>query len=360
MAPLRIAVFGAGYIGSKHADWLRQQPDCVVAGIADPSEAARAWCEAQGFAWAADYRHLLDRPLDGVVVATPNATHLPIGLDCIARKLPMLMEKPLADTVAAAAELAVAAKRAEVPVLVGHYRRHNPHVVAARRLILSGAIGRLVAVSLRLAFLKPDDYFLPEWRRTAGGGPVLINFIHDIDALRFLCGEIASVQATYSSAARGHPVEDTAAITMTLAGGALVTALLSDSVASPYSWDINAAEDALYPVYGKDAYLIGGTEGSLALPKLRLWSYGAAKGWREPISETECAVAPGDAYLLQAAHFLRVVRGEEAPVVSAVEAAKNQIVAEAIAEAAAGGGRIALAPRLEALERELAAAGSGR
>jgi predicted dehydrogenase len=354
-APLRIAVLGAGWIGRKHVDWLRQQPDCIVVGVADPSEAARAWCEGQRVDWTADYRKLLDQSLDGVIVATPNATHLPIGLDCIAKGLPMLMEKPLADTVAAATELALAARRAGVPVLVGHYRRHNPHVVAARRLIEAGAIGRLAAVSLRLAFLKPESYFAPEWRRSAGGGPVLINFIHDIDALRFLCGEIFAVQATYSSAARGLPVEDTAAILMTLANGALVTALLSDTVTSPYSWDINAAEDAVYPVYGKDAYLIGGTEGSLALPKLRLWAYGAAKGWQAPLSETACPVEPGDAYLLQAAHFLRVVRGEAVPAVSAVEATKNQIVADAIAEAASTGSRIELAGRFEALERGVSA-----
>lgn len=348
---LRIGIIGAGYIGKRHLAWLRQQPDCLVAGVADPTEAARAWCAEAGVDWSADYRDLLDRDLDGVIVGTPNATHLPIGLDCIARKLPMLMEKPLAETVAAATELAAAAKRAAVPVLVGHYRRHNPEVVAAKRLIETGAIGRLVAVSLRLAFFKPDGYFAPEWRRTAGGGPVLINFIHDIDALRFLCGEVASVQATYSSAVRGHPVEDTAAITMTLANGALVTALLSDTVASPYSWDLNAAEDAVYPVYGKDPYLIGGTEGSLALPKLRMWSYRGAKGWHEPISEAACPVEPGDAYLLQAAHFLHVVRGEEAPVVSAIDATKTQIVADAIAEAASTGRRIEITERLGILER---------
>lgn len=353
MRTLRIGIVGAGYIGRKHADWFCRQPDCTVAGVADPTAAARDWCAAQGLDWTADYRDLLGKDLDGVIVATPNASHLPIGLDCIAKRLPMLMEKPLADTVAAATELAVAARRAGVPVLVGHYRRHSPEVVAAKRMIEEGAIGRLVAVSLRLVFLKPDDYFLPEWRRTAGGGPVLINFIHDIDALRFLCGEISSVQATYSSATRGHPVEDTAAITMTLANGALVTALLSDTVASPYSWDLNAAEDAVYPVYGKDAYLLGGTEGSLALPKLRMWSYGAAKGWHEPLAEAACPVAPGDAYLLQAAHFLRVIRGEEEPVVSAVDAAKTQIVAEAIAEAAASGQRIDLRERLEAVERTI-------
>ncbi|MDQ0467691.1 Gfo/Idh/MocA family protein [Labrys wisconsinensis] len=353
-APLRVAVIGAGYIGRRHADWLAAHPGCVVAGIADPADAAREHCAARGIPWFADFRDLIGRA-DAAVVAAPNALHLAVGLACLEHGLPVLVEKPLADTAAAATAFAAAARRSGVPVLVGFYRRHGAVLQEARRRIAAGDLGRIVTASLRLVFLKPDVYFEPAWRRSPGGGPLLINAIHDIDALRYLLGEMTGVQAVLANAARGFAVEDSGAILMTFESGAIATAILSDSVASPYSWDINAAEDSVYPAYGKDVYLIGGTAASLALPELRRWSYPGERGWTQPLAEETLPVAPVDPYRAQCAHFIRVARGEEAPAVTAEDAARTQIVAEAIREAAETGRRIDLAPRFAALDDALAA-----
>ena len=93
--------------------------------MADP-----AW---QGEKRYADYRQMLERVKpDGVIIATPNALHVPAGLACVQRGIPILVEKPIADTVAASNELVTAAERARVPLLVGHHRRHNPLLEKAR------------------------------------------------------------------------------------------------------------------------------------------------------------------------------------------------------------------------------------
>lgn len=351
---IRIAIIGGGVIGRRHVAWLRQQADCTVAGLADPSNEARAYADSHGLAWFADYRTLLDSKPDGVIVCTPNSLHLPMGLACLARGIPTLMEKPVADTAAAATELTRAVQSSSTPVLIGHYRRHSTTVIAARDIIASGELGRLVSIDIRLMFLKPDDYFLPAWRTQPGAGPVMINLVHDIDALRFMCGEIASVQACSSRAVRGSAVEDTAAIILQLENGAIVTVNLSDTIPSPYSWDLNAGEEPSFAINGKDVYLVGGTEASLALPSFRMWRYGAEGGWMQPLLEQQREVPREDPYVRQCVHFLRMVRGLEAPMVTVAESTRSQMVSEAVHEAASTGVRIDMTARFAAFEAAIA------
>ena len=74
-------------------------------------------------------------------------------------------------------------------------------------------------VSAVWAVRKPDDYWDAAWRSAPGGGPVLINLIHDIDCLRYICGEIVEVQAAASSATVSPVVTSPSATTSTRASG---------------------------------------------------------------------------------------------------------------------------------------------
>src|SRR5438128_2128422 len=156
--PTRIAVIGAGLIGRKHLGILKDDPAFEVAGIADPAPQAAAYARENGFAYFKDTEALLDKAKpDGVIIANPNALHRETALACIARKIPTLVEKPLADTLADARIIADAAAQANVPVLTGHHRRHNPIMQAAREFVASGALGKLVAVTGTWLHRKPDD-----------------------------------------------------------------------------------------------------------------------------------------------------------------------------------------------------------
>src|SRR5207237_7798811 len=134
------------------------------------------------------------------------------------------------------------AERAGVALLVGHHRRYNPVIEKSRELVRSGALGKLITVVALWLIRKPDDYFEIAWRREQGGGPILINLIHDIDDLRYICGEIDSVQAMTSNAMRGFAVEDTAAITLRFFNGAIGTVTVSDAVPAPWWWEITSGE----------------------------------------------------------------------------------------------------------------------
>jgi predicted dehydrogenase len=342
-APLKIALVGAGLIGRAHLDRLDASPDCDCAAICDPTDSAKALSGERGTPWFASITEMLAamKP-DGAIIATPNALHVPGAIECLEAGVPVLIEKPLAESVAAAELLVAAQARKGVPVLGGHHRRHNPIVKAARKLVQGGGIGRLVAVNSLFLIRKPDDYFDVAWRREAGGGPVLINLIHDIDNLRFICGEIDSVQAMTSNATRGFAVEDTAALIFRFANGALGTATVSDVTPTPWSWELSSGENTSYPRRDGLCYLIAGSEGSLSIPSLERWHYEGRQGWWEPLLRESLAIAPVEPLAEQIRHFCAVIRGTEAPITDAIDAARTLAVIEAVGEAARRGAAVTI------------------
>ena len=112
-----------------------------------------------------------------------------------------------------------------------------------------------------------------------------MNMIHEVDNLRALAGEIVAVQAFASNTTRGFPVEDTVAINLRFANNALGAFLLSDTAASSKSWEQTTQENPAFAAYpDQDAYVIMGTNGSLAVPTMRLQFYERTqdRSWFKP------------------------------------------------------------------------------
>lgn len=342
MALPRIAIVGAGLIGRRHVELVRQSPACELAGIVDPAPAAAEVAAGAGVPLhrsVGEFFAAEGTEGVGVIVATPNRLHVPVALDCVAHGVPVLVEKPIADTAEDGSRLAEAAEKAGVPLLIGHHRRYSPLLEAAARTVAAGTLGRVVAVQGSALFHKPDEYFdAAPWRREPGGGPILINMIHEVDDLRAVCGDIVAVQAMAASETRGHPVEDTVAIALRFASGALGTFLLSDTAAAPFSWELTSGEDGAYPqVPDADCYVIAGTRGSLRVPTMRLTTYPTAPSWWEPLETAVVDVEKADPLARQLAHFCDVVRGGAVPRVSGRDAVTTLRVTLAIAEASRSG-----------------------
>jgi predicted dehydrogenase len=162
-----------------------------------------------------------------------------------------------------------------------------------------------------------------------------------------LCGDIVAVQAFASNATRGFAVEDTVAINLRFANGALGTFMLSDTAASARSWEQTSQENKAYTTYpDEDCYVIAGTSGSLSVPTMRLKTYGRAedRSWWKPFDERVVAITRDDPLANQIAHFVRVVRGEAEPVVSARDGLQNLRITEAIAKAAQTGAIVHTTP----------------
>ena len=338
---IRLGLIGAGLIGRRHAELIAADSDLDLVGIADPADAGRELARRHGADHHDDFRELIDRhALDGVVIAAPNQLHAEIGLACLEQGLPLLVEKPIADTFEAGAALVRAAEGRGLPLLVGHHRRFNAAVEATHAMLRGGRIGDLVAVAAVWGVRKPDDYFeAAAWRRAEGGGPVLINLIHDIDCLRHFAGEIEEVRAITSNVQRGFEVEDTAAALLRFASGALGTVTLTDCAPSPWGWEAGSNDNPGIAGSGRNCYRFFGTAGSLEFPNLVLWRHdgGAAGDWRQPLHATPCPQPSNDALAAELRHFGRVIRGEEPPRVSGREGLATLSATLAVKESARSG-----------------------
>ncbi|MEP0940672.1 MAG: Gfo/Idh/MocA family oxidoreductase [Rhizobiaceae bacterium] len=325
----KIGVVGAGLIGRKHID-IAAAANALHA-IIDPFEPGRELAQEKQCLWTPNLdEYLSSHKPDGVIIATPNQLHVAHGLACTRHKVPMLIEKPIADIPEQAEELVKQAAAAGVPILVGHHRRHNPLIKAAKSSIVEGKIGQIVSVHAQFWLRKPDDYFDVEWRRSKGAGPIFINLIHDIDLLRHLCGEVVQVQAMEANRTRGHEVEDSAAVLLKFDNGALGTVSVSDAIPAPWSWELTAKENPAYPATDANCYTIGGTMGALSIPDLTLWTQPQEQSWWAPIDHNNVPYDAADPLPLQFQHFLDVIDGKVEPLASGVEGLRTLRVISAI------------------------------
>lgn len=338
---LRIAVAGAGLIGIRHIEEIDASDAVRLSAIVDPSPAAAEVARKYDVPLYATLSELFERDKpDGVILATPNQLHVAGGLACVAAGVPVIVEKPIGDSVAGATELVEAGETAGVPVLTGHHRNYSSIMGRAREIVASGNLGRIVAVVGTALFYKPDDYFDvgDGWRREPGGGPILLNLIHEVNNLQSLVGDIVRVHAVTSNATRAFAVEDTAAMVFTFANGALGTFLLSDAAASPRSWEQTSQENRSYATYpDEDCYHIAGTEGSLSIPTMRVKTYAGARSWWEPFESSTERLAPVDPLAMQISHFAAVIRGEARPICSGRDGLNTLRVVDAVVQSARTG-----------------------
>jgi predicted dehydrogenase len=341
MSTVRVAVAGAGMIGARHIEEVDASDSTQLSAIVDPGPVGPELAQKFNVPLYQSLAELFqkDKP-DGVILATPNRMHVGGGLECIAAGVPVIVEKPIGDTVEAATRLVEAGEAAGVPVLTGHHRNYSSIMAKAREIIQSGRLGPIVAVSGTAIFHKPDDYFDAGggWRRQRGGGPILLNLTHEVNNLLSLVGDIVRVQAATSNATRGFPVEDTAALVLTFASGALGTFLLSDTAGSARSWEQTSQENADYATYpDEDCYHIAGTTGSLSVPTMRLRIFPGKRSWYEPFENSTVPLDRTDPLANQIAHFAAVIRGEAEPICSGRDGLKTLQVVDAVVESARTG-----------------------
>src|SRR5215468_3542606 len=146
---LRVGVVGAGVMGTNHARVLAGLPNITLVGVVDPLPAHRARATEYTNCRTFDrLDELIAQGVDAVTIAAPTHLHHEIALICIARKIHVLVEKPIASSVEEGRAIVDAAQRAGVTLMIGHVERFNPAVAAVKQAlagedILSIAITRV-------------------------------------------------------------------------------------------------------------------------------------------------------------------------------------------------------------------------
>ncbi|MEQ9326915.1 MAG: Gfo/Idh/MocA family oxidoreductase [Rhodospirillales bacterium] len=346
MSVIRVAVVGAGVIGRTHIETLGKSDGFALSAIVDPAPGAPRLAAEHGVPHFPDIEGLLEaRAADAVIVASPNHTHVPYATLLLEAGIPVLLEKPVANEAADAERLVAAVERTGVPLLLGHHRRHNPIIKAAKAAIEAGRIGEMVTAVVNSTLAKPAAYFNAEWRRTPGqGGPLAINMSHEIDLLRHFFGEAASVRAVVSHARRNSPVEDTASAIITFRSGGIASLTISDASCGPWAWDLSAGEaPARFPAHDISAHIYSGTKAGLSLPDLGLWTYsGAEPDWETEQRRETLTYIPAPVYMEQLKQFADVIRKGATPLVTCADGLANMRIIDAMRASAASGREVVL------------------
>ena len=338
-AEAKLVVVGAGTIGMRHIMAINLCPGAKLAGVAEKDERVRAELAGKGIAVSPNVERLVeDSQPDGVIIATPTDAHCHSALPVISAGIPVLVEKPIAASLNESEAIAAAATRAGTKVLVGHQRRYHPQAAMAREMIRTGKLGEILLVSGVWGVRKHEGYYRQAFRRTREAGPVMINFIHDIDMLRHVLGEIESVAARLSNKIGGGLKEDAGVVSMKFASGALGSFALSDRVSSPWSWESATGENRIVPDAGQNCFRFMGTESSLDFPNLVHWTHEGGKGdWSRSISGEQIKCQRIDPFVSQLNHFLDVIHGLAKPLINVRDATASLRAALAVLEAADSG-----------------------
>src|ERR1700724_3251240 len=171
---LRVGVVGAGVMGSNHARVLAGLPDIDLVEVVDPLPAHRARAtELTNCRTFAELDELIAEGVDAVTIAAPTHLHHEIALACLAHKIHVMVEKPIASSVEEGRAIVTAAHRAGVTLMVGHVERFNPAVAAIKQALTGEDI-----LSIAITRVGP---FPP---RMSNVGVVIDLAGHDIDLIR--------------------------------------------------------------------------------------------------------------------------------------------------------------------------------
>lgn len=242
------AVIGCGDVSAVHLEAVAKLNGATLVAVcdADPQRLASAMA-AWGVPGYADHLALIEaaRP-DVVHICTPHDQHAAVAADCLERGVNVIVEKPLAHTLAEGRRLVEAASAGRAKIAVCFQNRYNATSQAMHALLSSGELGAVTGASATVMWQRSAEYYRDRpWRGTwaGGGGGLLMNqAIHTVDLLQWLVGDVVAVTGNASTRflSGAIEVEDTAEFVAEHAGGARSAfyATLANPFNAPVTLDV--------------------------------------------------------------------------------------------------------------------------
>jgi len=265
---VRFGLIGCGEIAAANAAAILASSNGAITHAADPHlDLARRLASSCGARADADADAVIESPhVDAVVISTPHHLHAPLALRAANAGKHVIVEKPMATSVADCDAMIEGAKHAGVLLSVCYCQRFDPRVAAARRLVEQGILGDLLGTRISFGQRREQAYYgdpggVPNWRSrrdTAGGGVLIMNACHILDHMGWIAGSgVVEISAHGATQTHATEVEDAVSASYRYANGGLGSLDATTSLTGPWYF-----EQALW-----------GTEGRLIVaPELRYWS----------------------------------------------------------------------------------------
>ncbi|MDR1203572.1 MAG: Gfo/Idh/MocA family oxidoreductase [Tannerellaceae bacterium] len=200
---ISFAVVGCGHIGKRHAEMITRDEGAKLSALCDIRPQAELGMEAYDVPFFPDFEILLSAslPVDVISICTPNGWHAPMAVKAIEAGYHVIIEKPMALTLADAEHIVYASLKYRKQVFCVMQNRYSPPSVWIKEMIASGTLGDIYMVQLNCYWNRDERYYKPGgWHGSAtlDGGTLFTQFSHFIDIMYWLFGDICNIQARFA------------------------------------------------------------------------------------------------------------------------------------------------------------------
>lgn len=337
MAPLRFAILGPGMVAQYHHAALQAHADASVelaAVVHHNPKRFSAISEAFGVPCVSEVDMLADSSIDAVILCTPSGQHADQAVAAAQAGKHVLVEKPLATTLADADRMIAACEAAGVKLGVVFQRRGLPTFQRVHQALAAGDLGTLTMGTLQMPYFRPQSYYdQAAWRGTwalDGGGVLMNQGIHLIDLLVWYMGDPVEVSASGGALQWAIDVEDTVAATLRFANGSLATLTATTTAAPGFTHKLG--------LYGT----LGGIE--IEGERIASWRYADTMtptvAPPELVKDTDAGSGADPKGIKPTGHiailsdFIRAIREDRMPLVDGAEGRRSLATILAIYQAA--------------------------
>lgn len=267
---LSVGLAGCGQIGSAHGNAFQKASNVELSMVMDTNEeACKEFGEKYDVEYTTNYDKMVARAdIDIISLAVPHFLHAPMAIKAAQKSKHVMVEKPLCTTMKDARRMIKTYENSGLKMTMWFPSRYSGVAYKVKELLAQGVIGRIMYTKITTMGYKEQNYWergvggrarKSDWRRylkTAGGGILIMNTIHDIDRMRYMLGyEVTGVYAQKGTFASPAEVEDLITVSIDYANGAI-------GYIESSSWAVGRSSDPTR---------IYGTEGQISFNPLKVY-----------------------------------------------------------------------------------------